>query len=113
MDFPYQSIDLVVTSPPYDKLREYGGDYWNFEAIADQLVRVLKPGGVIVWVVADQTIDGSETGTSMRQALYFMDELGLNLHDTMIYRRETIPMNSNRYQPEWEYMFVLSEGVPK
>lgn len=112
-DFPDACIDLVVTSPPYDKLREYGGDYWNFEAIADQLERVLKPGGVIVWVVADQTINGSETGSSMRQALYLKDECGLNLHDTMIYQRETIPMNSNRYQPEWEYMFVFAKGTPK
>lgn len=113
-DFPDESIDLVVTSPPYDQQRQYGtvgGVWWNFEAIADQLVRVLKLRGVIVWVVADQTIGGSETGTSMRQALYFMRSM--NLHDTMIYQRRTIPLTSNRYQPEWEYMFVFSKGSPK
>ena len=111
--FPAECVDLVVTSPPYDDLRTYGGHSWNFETLAAQLVRVLKPGGVIVWVVADATVNGSETLTSMRQALYFKDECGLNVHDTMIYRRETIPMNSNRYQPEWEYMLVLSKGTPK
>ena len=89
---PNASIDLVVTSPPYDNLRTYGGvlDDWNFDkfkGIAQELARILKDGGVIVWVVGDATIDGSETGTSFRQALYFKDECGLNLYDTMIYRK--------------------------
>ncbi len=79
---PADAIDLTVTSPPYDNLRNYGGHSWDFEALALQLARVTKPGGVIVWVVSDQTKYGSESGTSMRQALRFM-ELGLNLHDTM------------------------------
>ena len=65
-DFPSECIDLVVTSPPYDELRTYGGDCWNIESVASETARVLKPGGVLVWVVADQTKDGSETGTSMR-----------------------------------------------
>ena len=111
--FPDACIDLVVTSPPYDDLRTYGGYVWDFETLACELERVLKPGGVIVWVVADATVNGSETLTSMRQALYFKDECGLNVHDTMIYRRETIPLTSNRYQPEWEYMLVLAKGSPK
>lgn len=111
------SVDLVVTSPPYDHLRTYGGNEWSFDkftAIAPSLVRVLKPGGVIVWVVGDATICGSETGTSFRQALHFM-ELGLNLHDTMIYiKRGGLNSGSLKaYQQKFEYMFVLSKGTPK
>lgn len=113
------SIDLVVTSPPYDNMRSYGGviDQWNddkFKAMAKELARTLKDGGVIVWVVADQTINGSESGTSFRQALHFK-ELGLNIHDTMIWRK-TNPMPNNhgkRYFSSFEYMFVLSKGTPK
>jgi site-specific DNA-methyltransferase (adenine-specific) len=110
--FPEDSVDLIVTSPPYDDLREYGGHSWDFEAVAAQLVRVLKPGSVLVWVVGDQTVDGSETGSSMRQALRFM-ELGLRLHDTMIYATAKPPQTGDRYQQCWEYMFVLSAGKPK
>lgn len=108
------SIDLVVTSPPYDDLRGYGGNLdWNFEKVAKNLSRIIKPGGVIVWVVSDQTKNGSESLSSMRQAIYFHDECGLLLHDTMIYQKNAIPKNHNRYEQEWEYMFVFSKGKPK
>jgi DNA modification methylase len=112
--FPDACIDLVVTSPPYDDLRTYGGHSWNFEALAAQLVRVLKPGGVIVWVVADATVNGSESGTSMRQALHFQS-LGLNLHDTMVYEKAgTGACGSNlAYWQAWEFMFVMAKGRPK
>lgn len=106
-----ESIDLVVTSPPYDNLRTYNGYSFDFETIAAELVRTLKPGGVIVWVVGDATVNGSETGTSFKQALYFMG-LGLNLHDTMIYQKSVPPMNDRRYQHSFEYMFVFSKGIP-
>lgn len=107
------SVDLVVTSPPYDNLRTYKGYTFNFEGIARQLYRVTKQGGVVVWVVGDQTINGSETGTSFKQALYFK-EIGFNLHDTMIYEK-VCPKNasSNRYHSAFEFMFVLSKGIPK
>ena len=109
---PKESIDLVVTSPPYDDLRTYGGHSWDFYGVAWQLKRLLKPGGVIVWVVADATKDGSETGTSMRQALHFK-EIGLNLHDTMIYRKTNyVPLTHNRYEQEFEFVFVFSKGRP-
>lgn len=112
--FPAECVDLVVTSPPYDDLRTYGGHSWNFETLAAQLVRVLKPGGVIVWVVADATVNGSETLTSMRQAIHFKDVCGLNVHDTMIYRKlNYTPLTHNRYEQEWEYIFVMSKGKPK
>lgn len=85
---------------------------WDFYGVAWQLKRVLKPGGVIVWVVADATKDGSETGSSFRQALHFR-EIGLNLHDTMIYLNDKPPLTHNRYEQEWEYAFVFSKGKPR
>jgi DNA modification methylase len=111
--FPAESIDLVVTSPPYDNLRTYGGHTWDFEGVAQELWRIIKPGGVVVWVVSDATVNGSETGTSFRQALRFM-EIGFRLHDTMIYHKAGCPFpETNRYYPSWEFMFVLSSGSPK
>jgi site-specific DNA-methyltransferase (adenine-specific) len=107
-------IDLTVTSPPYDNLRKYKGFEWDFEGVANELHRVTKEGGVVVWVVGDATINGSETGNSFRQALYFK-EIGFNLHDTMIYIKNG-GLNSgslNAYQQKFEYMFVLSKGKPK
>lgn len=78
---PDESVDCVITSPPYDDLREYKGFSFNFEGIAKELFRVIKEGSIVVWVVGDATINGSETGTSFRQALFFK-EIGFNLHDT-------------------------------
>lgn len=110
---PRECVDLVVTSPPYDDLRLYGGSSWDFYGVAQQLWRVIKPGGVVVWVVADATVNGSETGTSFRQALRFM-EIGFRLHDTMIYQKNSYPFPpTNRYYQQSEYMFVLSKGSPK
>ena len=107
------SIDLIVTSPPYDNLRKYKGYSFDFEKIAKELFRVIKDGGVMVWVVSDQTVNGSESGTSFKQALFFK-EIGFNLHDTMIYAKTNpIPQNHNRYEQCFEYMFVLSKGKPK
>lgn len=108
---PDDCIDLVVTSPPYDNLRTYGGHSWDFEGVAQQLWRVIKPGGVVVWVVADATINGSETGTSFRQALRFKD-IGFKLWDTMIYATSKQPLNQRRYEPKFEFMFVLSRDFP-
>jgi site-specific DNA-methyltransferase (adenine-specific) len=111
--FPAAWVDLVVTSPPYDNLRSYQGYTFNWMDIAQALYRVVKRGGVVIWVVADATVAGSETGTSFRQALGFM-ESGFHLHDTMIYRKLTYhPLTHNRYEQEWEYMFCFSKGKPK
>jgi DNA modification methylase len=108
-----ESVDMVLTSPPYDNLRTYNGYSFNFEETAQQIFRVLKTGGVCVWVVGDATIKGSETGTSFRQALYFKD-IGFNLHDTMIYQKNSLTFpDTNRYYQCFEYMFVLSKGKPK
>lgn len=106
-------IDLTVTSPPYDDLRTYGGYSFEFEPIARELYRVTKDGGVVVWVVGDQTKNGSESGTSFKQALYFK-ECGFNLHDTMIYLKDQLAYpDTNRYYNAFEYMFVFSKGKPK
>jgi len=107
-------VDLVVTSPPYDNLRNYKGYSFDFENTAKELFRVVKTGGVVVWIVGDATINGSESGTSFKQALYFK-EIGFNLHDTMIWQK-TNPMpkvKTKRYFDVFEYMFILSKGQPK
>lgn len=107
-------IDLVVTSPPYDNLRIYNGYSFDFDSIVKELFRTLKTGGVVVWIVGDATIDGSESGTSFRQALGFIDA-GFKLHDTMIWHK-TNPMpkvKTKRYFDVFEYMFIFSKGQPK
>ena len=119
-----ESIDLVLTSPPYDDLRtynkfvtgnktEFNGYSFPFEDIAKELYRITKPGGVVVWVVGDATNKGSETGTSFRQALFFK-ECGFDLYDTMIYQKTGTPFpQKDRYNQIFEYMFIFSKGKPK
>jgi len=106
-------IDLTVTSPPYDNLRDYH-NLFDFESLAKELFRVTKKGGVVVWVVNDATIKGNRTLTSFRQAIYFQD-IGFFVHDVMVYKKPNIslPGGSNRYHPQFEFMFVLSKGTPK
>ena len=106
-------IDLVVTSPPYDNLRTYNNYDFKFEKIAKELFRIIKNGGVCVWVVGDQTVKGNETGTSFNHALYFK-KIGFNLFDTMIYEKKPRGAvgNNKTYWQTFEYMFVLSKGSP-
>lgn len=119
-NIPDGSVDLTVTSPPYDNLRTYNGniDQWSFEKfqkIAEQLFRITKKGGTVVWIVADATINGSETGTSFKQALWFM-ECGFKLHDTMIWAKPSFTAVGTlkfRYASTFEYMFVFSKGKIK
>lgn len=112
--YPDNSVDLVVTSPPYDNLRTYKGYSFPFDEIVIQLYRIVKVGGIVVWVVSDATINGSETGTSFKQALKFM-EAGFNLHDTMIFQKTNpVPqIYRKRYTNVFEYMFVFSKGAVK
>jgi len=114
---PDDVIDLTVTSPPYDNLRTYNNtSVWNkevFDLMAPELFRVTKKGGVVVWIVGDATIKGSETGSSFRQALGFMDA-GFRLHDTMIFQKNNFHYPEiNRYWSTFEYMFIFSKGKPK
>lgn len=115
-EFEDGCIDLTVTSPPYDNLRDYNGYELDIPKIVEQLYRVTKEGGVVVWVVGDATINGSETGSSFRQALTFMEK-GFRLHDTMIYEKNTSSFPARRdgvrYTQIFEYMFVFSKGRPK
>lgn len=119
------SVDMVMTSPPYDDmdedfnpipkrgLRDYKGYSWDFKAIAKEIYRVLKDGGVLVWVVNDLTIDGKETLSSCYQKIYF-NKVGFNIHDTMIYSKAGIQYPTHtRYYPRFEYMFILTKGSPK
>src|SRR5579859_1570675 len=108
-----ETIDLIVTSPPYDKMRNYNSDF-DFENIAAELYRILKIGGVMVWIAGDSTKNGSESLTSFKQVIFFQDSCGFLLHDTMIYGKvNPIPLNHNRYEQQFEYMFVLGKGKPK
>jgi len=105
------SIDLTVTSPPYDNLRDYKGYIFDFENLAKELFRITKDGGVVVWVVGDATINGSESLTSFKQAIYFVENCGFKLHDTMIYKKDSNPFqNPHRYMQSFEYMFVLTKN---
>lgn len=106
------TIHLTLTSPPYDDLRNYEGYTFDYKKLIPELFRVTIPGGVVVWVVGDQTKEGSESGTSFRQALYFV-ECGFKLHDTMIYQKEIPPLNARRYQQQFEYMFIFVKGKLK
>src|ERR1035437_8178295 len=109
------SIDLTVTSPPYDELRLYNGYSFDFGNVAKQLYRVTKEGGTVVWIVGDSTVKGSETGTSFRQALYFKS-IGFNLHDTMIWEKQTFTATGalkTRYAQVFEYMFIFTKGKIK
>ena len=111
-NMPDNFIDMVITSPPYDDLRDYGGYSFDFENIAKELFRITKPGGIVVWIVGDATNKGTETGTSFRQALFFK-ECGFDLYDTMIYQKTGTPFpQKNRYNQIFEYMFVFSKGKP-
>ena len=111
-----ETYDMVITSPPYDDIRKYNGFSFDIDKLAPELYRTIKKGGVVVWVVNDQVIKGSESGTSFRQVLKFMDA-GFLLHDTMIYEKNSSSYpssaKSNRYTQIFEYMFVFSKGKPK
>ena len=112
-DIPDNIVDLVVTSPPYDHLRQYNGhSQFDFNSIADELYRVMKPGGVVVWIVGDAMVKRSETCSSFRQVLYFR-KLGFLLHDTMIWKKTSPFQHKVRYIQAFEYMFIFSKGVPK
>jgi len=112
-EIPDNSIDLVVTSPPYDNLRDYNkSSEWNFEvfkSIANEMKRTVRQNGIVVWIVNDSTIKGSESGSSFKQALYFK-EIGFNIHDTMIWQKISPFQHKNRYIQCFEYMFVFSKG---
>ncbi len=108
-ELPSECIDLVVTSPPYDDLRDYNGYRFDFENIAKELFRVMKKGSVVVWIVGDKIKNGDRTLTSFKQCLYFQ-EIGFNVHDVMIYRKKNTPfMRSNAYTNCYEFMFIFSK----
>jgi site-specific DNA-methyltransferase (adenine-specific) len=111
---PVPCVDLVVTSPPYDGLRDYNGYSFDYKEVGHWIYDMLKDGGVCVWVVNNATVKGSKTLTAERQAIYFMDEVGFLVHDDMVYRKPNFSNPSrNRYHQVWEHMYVFSKGKPK
>lgn len=112
-ELPDNSIPLVITSPPYDDLRNYEGYSFNFEEIAKELFRVVAQGGVIVWVVKDAVKEGNRTLTSFKQAIYFQ-HIGFKVYDVIIFSKNgTSAPHKNRYADTFEYMFIISKGLPK
>ena len=111
---PNNAIDLIITSPPYGQLRKYDGFDFDFLKVSKSIFRILKDGGVLVWVVSDQVVNGTETCSSFEQAIHFK-QIGFNLHDTMIWRKPNPMPHIKRtvYTPSFEYMFVFSKGKPK
>lgn len=106
------SVDLTVTSPPYDELRNYNGYHFSIEDVAKGLFRVTKQGGIVVWVVGDKIKAGNRSLTSFRQALLFQS-VGFNVHDIMVYKKLNTPfMRTNAYTNCYEFMIVLSKGSP-
>lgn len=113
LDLPDNYIDLTITSPPYGNLRDYKDYVFNFEGIANELYRITKTGGIVVWIVGDESINGSETGISFQQALFFQ-KIGFNKHDTMIYMKDGMSYPEiTRYHQIFEYMFIFSKNKPK
>jgi len=115
-DIDDNTIDLTLTSPPYDNLRDYNGYCFDFENTAKELYRVTKQGGIVVWIVGDETKNFCESLTSFKQAIYFVENCGFKLLDTMIYQKNSYPPtypNMRRYSQTFEYMFVFSKGKPK
>ena len=109
---PNDSIDLILTSPPYDDLRDYKGYHFDFQAISREILRIIKPTGVVVWVIGDRIVKGNRTLTSFKQALAFQD-IGFKVHDVMIYRKRNTPfMRSNAYTSCYEFMLILTKGKP-
>lgn len=111
-----ESIQLCVTSPPYDNLRSYGREKpsWDFEAVASQLYRVLCPGGVLCWNINDSVVDGGETLTSCKQKIFFVEQCGFRVHDTMIWHKKNFANpETARYHQMFEYVFILSKGKPR
>lgn len=106
-------LDMTMTSPPYDDLRDYNGYHFPVKEIAAALFRKTKPGGVVIWVVGDRTVNGDETLTSFRHAITFQ-EAGFKVHDTMIYAKNNpIPSDcGKRYRQAFEYMFCFSKDQP-
>lgn len=106
-------IDLTITSPPYDDLRKYKGYIFDYKSMLQELYRITKDGGIVVWIVGDKTYKGSETLTGFKQVIY-AKEIGFNIHDSMVYAKNNpIPTSGNRYGQQFEYMFILSKGKPK
>lgn len=111
-DLPNECIDLTVTSPPYDNLRKYNGFDFDYISVIKELHRITKQNGVVVWVVGDATINGSETGTSFKEALAFMDT-GFKLHDTMIYEKIAALFQQGRIQTGIRKFLNICSCFPK
>ncbi|MCQ2348080.1 MAG: site-specific DNA-methyltransferase [Paludibacteraceae bacterium] len=110
--FPENSVDLVVTSPPYDDLRTYNGFQVDLHAIGKELYRVLKPGGVVVMVIQDSTKNFAKSLTSFKTIVDWCDNIGFKLFETCIYHKYGTEGAwwKNRFRVDHEYMPIFFKG---
>jgi DNA modification methylase len=109
---PDNCIDIVVTSPPYDRIRDYNGFECNLHNIGEQLSRVLKDGGIIVMVIQDQTKDFGKSLTTFRTILDWCDNFNLKLFETVIYKKHGAEGAwwTKRFRVDHEYIPVFLKG---
>ena len=114
------SIDMVLTSPPYANARAktYGGidadDYINwFIPIAKEIYRILKPTGSFILNIGDNTIDGETHLYTFEIPIVLKREIGFKFIDPLIWHKKTTPPGKfkNRFKDGWEFCFHFSKTL--
>lgn len=110
---PDSTIDLVVTSPPYDKIRDYNGSiHFDLHKTGQEIFRVLKSGGIAVMVIQDQTKNFGKSLTSFKTIIDWCDNIGFKLFETIIYRKNGSEgvWWTKRFRVDHEYMPIFLKG---
>ena len=109
---PDECIDFVITSPPYDALRDYNGYKLDLHGLGVELLRVLKDGGICVMVIQDSTRDFAKSLTSFRTIVDWCDNIGFRLFECNIYNRQGTEGAwwKKRFRVDHEYMPIFLKG---